>query len=484
MRSPLFFAISLLGLFPMTIFAQNVSSWDLPLSSPSTNASASTGSAGGDVSGRVQQLEAETKALREEVQRMRDQTSRLPPVEATPTAMAPAAPPADSGEYYTIDELRGEMKKLAWTKGDFTIVPYGYLWGNMVYNTERTYPGSYTLYVLSSSLQPESEFITDVRNTRLGFDVGGPTIPCLGCAKTGGKVEIDFQNSTIISATGVPSTENKATIMIRHAYFDVKNEDYRLLVGQTWDVVSPLLPGMLMYSVGWDGGNIGYRRAQFRGERYLAFSDTSLVTAQLSANQTVFEDGSASIVSEPPNWPILEGRTAWTIGERGKGSLPITVGVSGHIGQEQADFSVFGRNHQARTWSGNVDFRMPITERLGLQAECFTGENLGAFLGGIGQGVEPLTGRSIRSSGGWFEVWYDWTPRFHSHVGYSVDDPCNVDLVTVGGRTYNQFYFGNVIYDVTKNFLVGLEVSSWKTNYVNRLPGDAVRCEFVAKYGF
>ena len=25
---------------------------------------------------------------------------------------------------------------------------------------------------------------------------------------------------------------------------------------------------MLMYSVGWDGGNIGYRRAQFRGERY------------------------------------------------------------------------------------------------------------------------------------------------------------------------------------------------------------------------
>ena len=43
-------------------------------------------------------------------------------------------------DYFTLDELRGEMKKLAWTKGDFSIVPYGYLWGNTVYSTERTSP--------------------------------------------------------------------------------------------------------------------------------------------------------------------------------------------------------------------------------------------------------------------------------------------------------------------------------------------------------
>ena len=49
---------------------------------------------------------------------------------------------------------------------------------------------------------------------------------------------------------------------------EVKDDDFRFLVGQTWDVISPLYPGMLMYSVGWDGGNIGYRRAQVRGERY------------------------------------------------------------------------------------------------------------------------------------------------------------------------------------------------------------------------
>lgn len=426
---------------------------------------------------RLSKLEAETEALRAEVQRLRETPVRLPSIEATPTAMEAAPAPAQE-QFFTMDEIRGEMKKLAWKKGDFSIVPYGILWGNMAFNSERVSPGSYALFVQSASLQPESEFLVDARNTRLGIDVAGPQVPCLDCAPSGGKVEVDFQNSVL-------STENKGTLLLRHAYLEAKNEEFRLLFGQTWDVISPLNPGMLMYSVGWDGGNIGYRRAQLRGERFLAFSDTSLVTAQLSANQTVFEDGTTTIRGEAPNWPIMEGRVAWTLGQRGKGCRPITIGASAHVGEEQEDSTIFGLNQRHRTWSGNIDFRMPITERLGFQAECFTGENLGAFLGGIGQGVNPLTLAGIRSSGGWFGIWYDWAPTLHSNIGYSVDDPVNADVQFAGAKTYNQFFFGNVSYDMTKNFLVGVELSSWKTIYYDPLlPGDAVRCEFVAKYGF
>ena len=243
---------------------------------------------------------------------------------------------------------------------------------------------------------------------------------------------------------------------------------------------------MLLYSVGWDGGNIGYRRAQIRGERYFAFSDVSLVTAQLSVNPQVFVDTNSAktMTGEPSNWPVVEGRTAWTIGERGKGALPITVGLSGHIGEQEFDITGGSQDNRRRTWSGNIDFRMPIIERLGVQAECFTGENLGTFLGGIGQGIDPVQWNTIRSTGGWCEIWYDWTPSLHSHVGYSVDDPNNNDVITVGGKNYNQFYYGNLSYDLTKTFLIGMEVSSWKTVYVGQLPGDSVRCEFVAKYGF
>ena len=145
---------------------------------------------------------------------------------------------------------------------------------------------------------------------------------------------------------------------------------------------------------------------------------------------------------------------------------------------------MIGPDNNRRTWSGNIDIRIPITERFGFQGECQTGENLAAFLGGIGQGIDPTTFNTIRDAGGWFELWYDWTPTLHSHVGYSVDDPNDHDLHTVGEKSYNQFYFGNLIYDLTKNFLIGMEVSSWKTLYVGQLPGDSVRCEFVAKYGF
>lgn len=431
-----------------------------------------------DLTARLNQLEAETQTLRAEVEWLREHPVRLPAVEATPAGMSSSAMmvPADEGDYFTLDQIRAEMKKYAWRKGDFGIVPYGILWGNMAYNSQRTVPGSYTLFVKSADEDPEGEFIVDARCTRLGVDISGPRIPFFRCAKSGGKIEVDFQNSVL-------STENRPTIMLRHAYMETKNDEFRFLFGQTWDVISPLYPGMLMYSVAWDAGNIGYRRAQLRAERFLTFSDTSLVTLQISANQQVFEDGGNQISGEFPSWPIIEGRVGWTLGHRGKCCLPITVGVSGHIGEEQFDHAVAGMNIQRRTWSGNVDLRIPITDRLGFQGECFTGDNLGAFLGGIGQGINPVTFDPIRSTGGWFEFWYDWSPSLHTHVGYSVDDPNNNDLVA-GQKSYNQCYFGNLSYDFTKKFLVGIELSSWKTVYVDRLPGDSVRIEFVAKYAF
>ncbi|MCD4727847.1 MAG: hypothetical protein K8R46_09305 [Pirellulales bacterium] len=431
-----------------------------------------------DLSARLNQLEAETQTLRAEVEWLREHPVRLPSVDAQPAGMSSmmVAPEDDGGEYFTLEELRTEMKKQAWTKGDFKIVPYGILWGNMVYSTQRTTPGSYTVFVHSASTSNEDEFIVDARNTRLGIDISGPRIPFFFCAPSGGKLEVDFQNSLI-------STENRATIMLRHAYLETKNEEFRFLFGQTWDVISPLYPGMLMYSVAWDAGNIGYRRAQIRGERYLAFSDVSLLTVQLSANQQVFEDDNVNNNGEFPNWPIIEGRVGWTLGQRGKYSLPITVGASAHVGEEQFDHAIVGRNIQRRTWSANLDLRIPINERMGFQGEWFAGENLGAFLGGIGQGINPITLNPIRSTGGWFEFWFDWTPYLHSHVGHSVDDPNNND-VAAGQRNFNQCYFGNLSYDFTDKFMMGFEVSSWQTLYADRLPGDAVRCEFVAKYGF
>ena len=57
---------------------------------------------------------------------------------------------------------------------------------------------------------------------------------------------------------GMPTSKSRTTI-------------FALLAGQTWDVISPLNPGMLMYSVGWDAGNnldgdlLAHRAGQIAG---------------------------------------------------------------------------------------------------------------------------------------------------------------------------------------------------------------------------
>ncbi len=430
---------------------------------------------------RMARLEAENRRMQAELLEMQRQAAQPSVASASPADMTAAGEtqPSASDGRVTMPEVQGEVKKMMWSKGDFQVVPYGILWGNSVYSTQRTYPGSYTLFVDSRSQQDQSEFIVDARNTRLGIDVLGPRVPMLDCAQSGGKVEIDFQGACA-------GTENKGSLLLRHAYVEVKDDDFRLLAGQTWDVISPLNPNMLLYSVLWGAGNIGYRRAQFRAERFLDLSDTELLTVQSSINQNVLPDEIANLVEKPSSWPIIEGRIALTIGDRKcPDALPMTFGVSSHVGQTECNCSNSTLDNVRRdTWSLNADIYVPITHRFGFQGEFFTGQDLSPFLGGIVQGIDPTTFNPIHSTGGWGELWYDWTPCLHSRVGYSLDNPAADDLNTAGERSYNQVFYGNVTCDLTKQFLVGLEVSSWKTLYVGLEPGDAVRCEFVVKYGF
>ncbi len=397
--------------------------------------------------------------------------------------------PADA-QFYTIEELREEMKKLAWTKGDFTIIPYGQLWGSAIYATERASPGSFVTHIFSPTFEGEDDFVIDTRRTRLGFNVAGPQIPMFGCAKSSAQVEIDFYGGTgqIAGTSAVAVPENRASVLLRHAYAEIKTDNWRMLAGQYWDLMSPLLPGTVSYSVGWGGGNIGFRRMQVRGERYLHFSDSCMISLQGAVAQDIITD--SLVLAETANWPVLQWRTGLTLGDRCPGSHPATMGISGHLGEQGFDFPAGPAVDDDRipTWSINADCRVPIGDRFGVQGEVFTGKNLGTILGGSLQGINLVTRAPIQSTGGWFDVWYDWTPRLHTHLGYGIDNPQNSD-VAPGGRTYNHFLFANVFFDVTKKLVFGFEVSNWNTYYQDAAdldlePGKAVVFEFAGNYGF
>ena len=140
-----------------------------------------------------------------------------------------------------------------------------------------------------------------------------PASRCLCDAKIGGKVEVDFQGQFV--------TRNKPGLLLRHAYVEAKNDDYRLLVGQTWDVISPLGIPTLNYTAGSAVGNLAYRRAQFRGGAILGRSPTrSCMTLQGSVNGNVVtdfvSDPATTTSADPGPYPDVQGRVGFTLGER------------------------------------------------------------------------------------------------------------------------------------------------------------------------
>jgi hypothetical protein len=390
------------------------------------------------------------------------------------------------GQFLTMRELKEEMKKHAWKKGDYTIVPYGTLWGSAIYSSDRCVPGPFILYVASATTEGEDDFVIDTRRSRVGLEVAGPRVPLLGCATSGGRLEVDFQ-AALGSAEGlrIVAPENQTAVQIRHAYAEVKNENFRLLAGQTWDLISPLNPGMLTYASGWGGGNIGFRRMQIRYERYLQLTGTAQLLLQGALAQDIALDFIQ--VAESANWPVLQGRCGIEC-DPFSTSQPLSLGVSSHIGEQGFDFVGVGAlpaqdDARIATWSFNVDARWPISSRMGIQGEYFKGKNLSTFLGGVIQGINPVTRRPIATSGGWLEFWYDWTTRFHSHLGYGIDNPLDEDIATTG-RTLNSFFFVNSSFDILPKMTVGLEVSRWETGYRGLAPGEAMVFEFTGSYSF
>jgi hypothetical protein len=405
-----------------------------------------------------------------------------------PSAQAPTAPaemPAPAAaqpDYVTRGELQAEVGKMAWRKGDVTIIPYGTIWGSMSYDSQRTKIGDYALWMESPTTHfHEPDYNVDAKSTRVGLDFLGPESPFFCDAKIKGKVEVDFQGQFV--------TRNKPGLLLRHAYVEAKADDFRLLVGQTWDVISPLGIPTLNYTAGSAVGNLAYRRAQFRAERFYNFSDTFMMTTQGSINGNVVtdfvSDPATTTSADPGPYPDFQARTAFTFGDRtSPGAQPVVLGVGGHYGIQSFDFRTapIDLGVDVPTYSLAADFVVPVAQRWGVQGEFFTGYNLSNYMGGILQGIDRITHKGIHATGGWIDLYVNWLPNLHTHTGFAIDDPLDKDMTS--GRTRNQMLFNNVIWDANKHLQFGLEVDVWETDYMALAAGEGVRLEFATKYNF
>lgn len=409
----------------------------------------------GSLQSRIEQLEKQVADLKKEASAPAQQTPAAPTAPA-----APKEPPAT---------------KSVWSNLDVQL--YGYIKGDASYDTSRTTAGNYVMYVDSEATRSnDDEFNMTANQTRLGFNINGPASETM---KASGKVEFDL--------FGNYASENKAKLQMRHAYMTLlwPKADLSLIIGQTWDVVSPLNPNTLNYSVLWDVGNTGYRRPQIRLTKGLSLSEKVVMKFEGAIARTIGRSAPAdpSVVEsgEDEGFPTVQGRVS--VSFPFVGPKPTVVGLSGHRGREEYDIDAAGTNEDFESQGVFFDASMPVTKWLTLQGELFSGRNLDSYYGGIGQGVNTTTLNEISSKGGWIAASLGPWSKWAFNVGAGVDD-VDADDVAVGGRTLNSSVFANTIYSWNKNVQAGFELSRWNTDYRGAGDADDTRAQVSFIYTF
>lgn len=319
-------------------------------------------------------------------------------------------------------------------------------------------------YVMPDAPGRGGELTMTPRLSRIGLAIEPWRVA--GYVESDGKLEIDF-------AGGASAT----AIRLRHAYASI-NVDHKveLLAGQTADLISPLFPSAQNDTQLLFAGNTGDRRPQIqlamtpfgrvRGAVALATTG-SLSRADIDNDGRL--DGMASMQ------PMLQ----WLLEYRQRLNFDILrVGVWGHAARsELADGSSYGGR------SVGAHLYVPLDRRVLALGEAYIGDNLADIGGGIGQGVQATTRKTIRGAGGWVEL--AALPSHHHMlaVGTSIDTARASDLVA-GDRERNQTFYGVVRYHPLDALQLGVEVVHWRTRYKATDDGVANRVDLHAAVMF
>ena len=348
---------------------------------------------------------------------------------------------------------------------------YGYVkldasWDEALVNT-----GNFARWVVSPEIEdPHASLNLTARQTRLGFRVQSTA----GSAQLSGLWEADFYAG---------AAENTNGLQVRQAYVNIVwPSGWEILAGQTADVISPLVPTTLNYTVSWWAGNIGYRRPQLRVSRVQEIGGVEL-SLRAAAARTIGDDfggadpgdtGTASGV------PTVEGVAGLRFSA---GESSISVGAYAHRGRENLgdEFTGSSIDIASSSWGGYLDADFGAVR---VSGEMWTGSNLDDYFGGVGQGltIEPESAIGVSATGGWAQIGLvQGATRVHG--GFGIDDPDDDDLAR-GARRSNSALWGNVIRDFGGGLSVGLEYSYWQTEYLGLAKATASRVQTSVLYAF
>ncbi len=313
--------------------------------------------------------------------------------------------------------------------------------------------------------------------TRLGIDFTGPRLTKLGEAKLSGRYEMDF--------FGTGGTDSRQNARIRFAWIKLNWEHASVVIGQDWQILSPLLPIPNQHADMFYAGNVGDRHPVIKTEwKQKVGTGNLFLQGGIGATGTAdaedldndgFRDGETSKL------PNIEGRIAYAQSLWVK-DKPMTIGFGGLYGWEKTIRPVAGRTDFNPKLVA-FDYVLPLTKKIDLRGENWRGSHLTDFRGGINQAVNLATGREIRSRGGWSELKLTANSFYSFHTGLTDDDPIDVDL-SANARTRNRSgYFGTRI-TPGSNFTFGFDFLRWKTDYKGLSSGIDNRVNLIFQYNF
>ena len=342
-----------------------------------------------------------------------------------------------------------------------TLSWYGYLKLDAAWDEGLVNAGNYARWVVSEDVaEPHAHFNMTSRQTRLGFTLAGQAQG----AKLSGRFESDFYGG---------GAENKNWLQVRHAYVEaIWPTGWSVLAGQASDVISPLNPGTLNYTVAWWAGNVGYRRPQVRVTKRTRFGEGGEFRIEGAAGRTIGDD---FVAADPGDTgadsaiPSFQGLAGFTLPVSGRS---LGFGVYGHAGKENLHRELGGDPVSLSSTSAGVYLTVPMGSTVTLSGEAWAGSNMDDYLGGIAQGirVRDQSADEIASRGGWVELAYKSAHGTQLNVGASMDDP-DADDLSNGARDRNQAFWGTAIHDAGGGLRYGIEVSRWETRYIQM--GDA-----------
>jgi hypothetical protein len=441
-----------------------------------------------------EEAEAERKRREEQEERLRALEKRLQELEKSgQPAEKPAAPQPNP----------------VTTRPGFRARLYGYARADMNLDSRQLFSHPHLPFWALSPDDPrtgnraDGDFTIHPRLTRLGVDTEAPPLSRLGDARLTGKVEIDFFNFAPGLTTA--TSNSRHFLRIRHAYGELAGDRWRLLFGQTWDLISPLFPAANYDVLMWNAGNLGDRRPQFRAtwEPVVGRGKASIAAAVLSADAVggANRDGDLALDGEEARRPLVQARVAlnqpsWVKGQTWELGL---WGLNGEYRFDRATAIAAGfRNRSFNSNGAGLDLRLPITSRLTFQGEAWFGEALADVRGGVGQDINGLTGNEVRSRGGWAELMYRFTDLYTLGAGFSLDDPFDRDVTprTVPlaaltpaqaagiGRTLNRTYYVVNRFNLGSGFQVGLDWMLFDTSFRGLTRGSSNRWNLWLQHNF